>query len=248
MDMELLNRSTAVCQVMGDSDDYEVQIQANSGKDGLTFSCDCPYAGDGNFCKHMIAAALELTDFLDDDVVEDDDFDDEYVKSAVYRQPPSPPARRAARNWQTKLSVALASGAYRSRASRSVRYVGLVLLERPDYYGYGTPAVSGPTYSLTPYVIPAHDWPALSGDETGQDPQTINGLLETDRKWIRVGRPLSQTADPAACLKSRSSGGRVLECPGQLEKDVLRLWNRRLADAAVSAVEARTATVQRQHA
>ena len=75
VDVELLNASTAICQVLGDSGDYQVQIEAKSSPNDLTFRCECPYAGDGNFCKHMIAAALELTDFLDDED-DDDDVDD----------------------------------------------------------------------------------------------------------------------------------------------------------------------------
>src|SRR5258708_40304525 len=109
--MELLKRRTAVCQVRGDSGGYEVRIKSDSSKSGLTFSCDCPYAAEGNFCKHMVAAALELTDFLDDS--DDDDFDEDYLEPAVYRKPPSPPRRPAGRNWQNRLGVALASGPQR---------------------------------------------------------------------------------------------------------------------------------------
>ena len=45
-DVDLVNASTAVCQVMGDEGDYEVEIQAVSGQPGLSFRCDCPRCGE----------------------------------------------------------------------------------------------------------------------------------------------------------------------------------------------------------
>src|SRR5690348_467504 len=64
--LELISDSVASCLVEGDSDDYEVEIKSTSGKYGLSFSCNCPYADDGSFCKHMYAAALELSALLED--------------------------------------------------------------------------------------------------------------------------------------------------------------------------------------
>ena len=102
--------------------------------------------------------------------------------------------RGAGANWQNKLGVALASGASRSHSSRAARYVGLVMLEQANYYATATerPTYGGQNYSLTPFMIPAQDWPALAGDEADLDAQTINRLLETDRKWMRLGRVLSR--------------------------------------------------------
>jgi uncharacterized Zn finger protein len=71
-DVDRLDDCHAVCQVRGDSGDYEVAIRADAGRNGLAFECDCPHADAGNFCKHMVAAGLELADHLED-VDEDDD-------------------------------------------------------------------------------------------------------------------------------------------------------------------------------
>lgn len=192
-DVDLLNDRTAVCQVMGDSGEYEVRIQADTCKNGLSFSCDCPYADGGNFCKHMVAAALELTEFLNDEVV---------TGPNINPKPPVSPAPQAARNWQNKLGQVLASGPYRSNVPRVPRYVGLVLLERSDYYayGYGTAAAGGESFSLTPYIIQEQAWSALTSSVADPSPQEINALLEADPKWIRVSQPLSHTAYPAGCL------------------------------------------------
>jgi uncharacterized Zn finger protein len=38
------------------TEDYRVKLMV--GSSGLTFSCECPYADDGNFCKHCVAVGL----------------------------------------------------------------------------------------------------------------------------------------------------------------------------------------------
>jgi non-specific serine/threonine protein kinase len=195
-EVDLLDDRTAVCQVMGDSGNYQVGIQAVSGQPGLAFSCDCPYADEGYFCKHMVAAALELTSFLEEESL------DEEIEEPVTRQPVARPMPKAAHDWQYKLGEALDSGRQRSNTSRMARYVGLVILERLDYYGYGYsygPGASAP-YTLTPYIVQAADWPALAVSETDLDRLAINALLETDRKWARAGKALSRTLDAGSCL------------------------------------------------
>lgn len=204
--MELLDDYAAVGQVQGDSGNYEVQIKAGQG--GLTFECDCPHAEGGSFCKHMVATGLELADFLaeDDDLYADeDDVEPEVVrKPAVRPAPPAAPTPPATRNWQHKLGQVLAAGPNRSYASRVARYVGLVILERPDYYsfsyGYGTAASGSEAYTLTPFTIRASDWPALTASETDLSPPAINARLEADSKWFKLGQPLARTAEPAGCL------------------------------------------------
>jgi hypothetical protein len=37
-------------------EDYRVKLAV--GSSGLSFSCECPYADDGNFCKHCVAVGL----------------------------------------------------------------------------------------------------------------------------------------------------------------------------------------------
>ncbi len=55
---------SAVCYVEGDSGTYEVNVKIDRASDDLDFFCDCPY-GENHFCKHMVAAGLELRDYLE---------------------------------------------------------------------------------------------------------------------------------------------------------------------------------------
>ena len=38
------------------TEDYRVKLMI--GSSGLSFSCECPYADEGNFCKHCVAVGL----------------------------------------------------------------------------------------------------------------------------------------------------------------------------------------------
>ena len=38
------------------TEDYRVKLVV--GSSGLSFSCECPYADEGNFCKHCVAVGL----------------------------------------------------------------------------------------------------------------------------------------------------------------------------------------------
>jgi uncharacterized Zn finger protein len=38
------------------TEDYRVKLMV--GNSGLSFSCECPYADEGNFCKHCVAVGL----------------------------------------------------------------------------------------------------------------------------------------------------------------------------------------------
>ena len=38
------------------TEDYRVKLVM--GSSGLSFSCECPYADEGNFCKHCVAVGL----------------------------------------------------------------------------------------------------------------------------------------------------------------------------------------------
>ena len=92
--------SRAICMVDGTSGEYTVEIEVDQGSGQLYFECDCPYA-ENNFCKHMIAAALELSEFLKN---EDDEFDKE-IEAEIF--PASRP--QASQNWQNKLNTTLAT-------------------------------------------------------------------------------------------------------------------------------------------
>ena len=58
-DVELVNAGKAVIIVNGDSGEYTVEIEVSKKTGELLFECDCPYADEGNFCKHIVAAMLE---------------------------------------------------------------------------------------------------------------------------------------------------------------------------------------------
>jgi uncharacterized Zn finger protein len=55
--------SRAICMMDGDSGEYTVEIEVNQKSGELYFECTCPLAEE-HFCKHMVAAALELSEFL----------------------------------------------------------------------------------------------------------------------------------------------------------------------------------------
>jgi uncharacterized Zn finger protein len=45
------------------SDSYEVRV--GFGRGGLDHSCTCPVGADGTFCKHLVAAVVEVTSIDD---------------------------------------------------------------------------------------------------------------------------------------------------------------------------------------
>ncbi|HEU0296311.1 MAG TPA: DEAD/DEAH box helicase [Anaerolineales bacterium] len=195
--VELITKNKAVILVDGDSGEYTVEIEISQKTGELLFECDCPYAGDGNFCKHMVAAALELKDYLE----EENEFDDEGDQDDEGFVHPAPVAQTASQNWQKKLSETLALWPRRSASPNLTRYVAVVLLTRSQigYYGYRSASGVNYYYSLEPVIIKSSDWYSLAGSEK-RSPHEINELLETDKKWIRAGERMYQQFNPAGCL------------------------------------------------
>ena len=72
-----------ICADVVGSERYEVEINLFKG-DVTDMNCSCPYAEDGNHCKHMAAVLYEWEDYDDeygsdddcDDIYDDDDLDD----------------------------------------------------------------------------------------------------------------------------------------------------------------------------
>lgn len=60
--VESVEEEFASFLVNGSTGDYEVAIETDG--DALYFSCDCTYAQGGVICKHEVAAALSLRDYL----------------------------------------------------------------------------------------------------------------------------------------------------------------------------------------
>ena len=97
----------AVCQVEGNNDDYEVSISL-TGRNKIHAECTCPYAELGNFCKHMVASMLALTQYLKSEDVQDD--------------------------WQYQLSLALQNAPRRKSGGNAQRYAAVFLLQKDDFY------------------------------------------------------------------------------------------------------------------
>lgn len=198
-DVDLISDRKAVLIVSGDSDEYTVEIEASKKTGELLFECECPYADEGHFCKHMVAALLELKDYLEDgEELEGDEDDDE--EEYVVRKPVPPPSSPA-RNWEKKLGETLALTPRRSTSPNLTWYAAVVLLTRSQlgYSGYGSSARANYYYSLEPVIVKASDWQPLA-DARGKSPQEINELLETDKKWIKTANRIFQQVNPAGCL------------------------------------------------
>lgn len=97
----------AVCQVEGNSDDYEVIISL-TGRNKIRTECTCPYGELGNFCKRMVASMLALTQYLESEEVQDD--------------------------WQYQLSLALQNAPRRKSGGNTQHYVAIFLLQKDDFY------------------------------------------------------------------------------------------------------------------
>ncbi|MBM4423567.1 MAG: serine/threonine protein kinase [Chloroflexi bacterium] len=187
--VELVNDNEALCSVEGNSGEYEVTIKLNDNGQ-LRFSCDCPYADDGKFCKHMVASVLELKDYLKEE--EDNDEDEEEVAAPV-------PQARTSINWQKKLGETLALLPRKSAGgNRLNRYAVAVVLSRSRYSHYSYMGYQH-GYALSPCVIRENDWSPLQEVE-GFDPERVNRLLETTTNWIKVNEPYFQTLNPKGCL------------------------------------------------
>lgn len=199
--VELVNNYEAICLIEGDSNNYTVEIEVDKKSGNLTFECDCPFADEGNFCKHMIAAALELKDQLSEGVI---DFDDEEEEEDIALSP------TPSGNWQNKLKETLALAPRRAStpAGKYNRYVGLAILTRSqlyNHYGYGSANRISYSYSLEPFVVTANQWDLLQGDQP-PTPQEINQLLDSNSKWFKLGDRLYQQMNPAGCLNLSADG------------------------------------------
>lgn len=186
------NNSRAVCEVEGHSDFYTVEIEVSQKSGSLNFECDCPYAED-HFCKHMVAAALEVRETLkaESDTEEDD------AEESFAPQKPEP-----AGNWQNQLKETLSQIPRRTAASMGTnRYAALVVMERSQQYGYGYGSANRAAYSyaLEPFIIKANEWAPLQAVMTPA-PQEITRLLDSNSNWIKAGGTMYQQVNPAGCL------------------------------------------------
>lgn len=197
--VSLLSDQHAVCMVDGDTGEYTVEIKIDKKSGELRFGCDCAYAADRYFCKHMFAAALEVSDYLEDE--EDYDEEDEY-------DAPVPTGIGNTRDWQARLMQTMSAIPRPStRGNRLNRYAVAMVLTRsryPDYY-YAYRSGSQFAYSLEPVIIKENAWSPLQ-DVENFDPERVNHLLETSRNWIKAGEQYFSSLNPKGCLNvSRDS-------------------------------------------
>ena len=189
------NNSRAVCEVEGQSAFYTVEIEVDQNSGRLGFDCDCPYAED-HFCKHIVAAALEVREILKEEA----DFEEE-EEEEVSIIPQNPPPTGS---WQNKLKETFSLIPRRAPApvSNYNRYVALVIMERSLQYGYGYGSANrvSYSYSLEPFMIKTNEWDLLQGDKLPATPQEINKLLNSTSKWIKAGNKIYQQVNPLGCL------------------------------------------------
>ncbi len=175
--LEMMGSNKAICTVDGDTGEYTVIIQIDKKSSELDFACDCPYAED-HFCKHMVAAALELSKYLKVD---------ETIESVI--RPLSPPVSK----WQAKLDTVLLQLPSSNQSGAHIqRYAAVLLMVKQEYYYQGS-------YTFIPYIIKAKEWNILQSMVNG-DKQTINDLLEKNREWISFGEEMYSQVNPAGCL------------------------------------------------
>ncbi len=97
-----------VCEVAGSEGyDYEVEISF-SGKNRIHFSCTCPQAEVAHICKHMVASALAVSQYLKSDEVQND--------------------------WQYRLGQALEKSPRRKTGANAQKYTAFYLLQSTQYY------------------------------------------------------------------------------------------------------------------
>lgn len=193
-DVDLVNDRNAICLVDGDSGEYTVQIEIDKKSGELQFECDCPYAESG-FCKHMIAAALEVSEFLKEEEEEYEEDDDEEEFDA-----PALTARDVTGDWKHKLMQTVALMPRQSSGgNRLNRYAVAMVLARNRYAFYGYGSGQQYSYSLNPVIIKENDWSPLREVED-DDPDRVNHLLETSRNWIKAGEQYFQSLNPRGSL------------------------------------------------
>ena len=188
--VELVSDQKAVCLVDGDTGEYTVEIEIDEKLGELTFECDCYYADEGNFCKHMIAVALEVSEYLKEEE-DEEEFEEET---------PAPREKETPGDWKNKLTQTLALMPRQSTGgSQGKRYAIAIVLERNRYGFYSYGGTSPYSYSLEPFVIKENEWSPLQ-EVNGFDPERVNHMLETSKNWIKTEGQYYPSFSPKGCL------------------------------------------------
>src|SRR5512138_624613 len=189
-EVNLTSGQKAVCLVDGDNGEYTVEIEIDKKSGELYFECDCPYADEGNFCKHMIAAALEVSEYLKD---EEDDDEEDFDLSV-------PKGEGTPGDWKARLTKTLSAVPRQlSGGGQGKRYAIAVIIERNRYgfYGYGGSLPS--SYTLEPFVIKESEWSPLQ-EVKEFNPEQVNHMLETSKNWIKTEGQYYPSFNPKNCL------------------------------------------------
>jgi len=188
VDVNIFSDQKVTCIVDGDTDEYTVEITIDKKSGELTFECECYYAEEGNFCKHMIAAALEVSEYL-----RDEEDDEEF-------EAPTPKTKEPTYDWKAKLMQSMALMPRQSTgASQGKRYAIAIILERDQYRFYSYGGNLPYSYSMEPFVIKESEWQPLQ-EINGFDPERANHLLETSKNWIKTDGQYYPSFSTKGCL------------------------------------------------
>ncbi len=180
----------ATCLVDGDTGEYTVEIEVDKKSGDLYFECDCPYADEGNFCKHMVAAAMEVSEYLKDE--EEDEDEEEFA-------PPVSKTKEPTGDWKAKLTQSMALMPRQSTGgNRILRYALVTLLKRHQGYFYSNNPLRY-SYSLDIRVIKENEWHPLEM-LAEKNAQEVNALLQTDRSWSKDNQGYFQSLNPKGAL------------------------------------------------
>ena len=205
VDVRFHSEAKVECTVEGDGGEYSVEIEVDAKTGELAFACDCPYSLD-YFCKHMIAAGLEVTAYLKAAETEDFDEGDE-IFELEYEDIKEPPVihlpAEMGTNWKNLLESAISQSGRAPRVATNMqRYAAVLLMAKEEYY-YQTKFV------FIPYVIKAKDWPPLARIQQ-EDAQAVQNFLDTNLDWYKAGETLHPQLNPAGCLNLGGEGFSLL--------------------------------------
>jgi non-specific serine/threonine protein kinase len=188
---DLVNDQEATCLVDGDTGEYTVEMQMDKKSGELTFECECYYAEEGNFCKHMIAAALEVSEYLREEEYDEDDEDEFETPISKTKEP--------AGDWKTKLMQSVALMPRQSAGgTRLHRYAVVMLLKRHQGYFYSNTPLRY-SYSLDIRVIKENEWQPLE-TLAEKNAQEVNALLQADKSWSKDNQGYFQSLNPKGAL------------------------------------------------
>lgn len=182
----------ATCLVDGDTGEYTVEIEVDKKTGDLYFECDCPYA-ETAFCKHMVAAALEVSEYLKDEEEYDEDEDEEELA------PPISNIKKTTGDWKAKLMQSVALMPRQSTGgSRILRYAVAMILKRSQGYFYSNNPFRY-SYSLDIRVVKENEWRPLEM-LAEKNAQEVNALLQTDKSWGKDNQGYFQSLNPKGAL------------------------------------------------